>query len=141
MKREAGNSASRFFASIYMETPWQPIHTFNGEMFSIMSSGIPDSAEVVKYKGDVPAWAAFWMPLPAIPKELRDAPFIPHEQQEYEESEPNPFIEATEDVLTKCDRHIEALARLFRADALHRTPEDQELIRRASEAYKNRQLQ
>ena len=52
-------------------------------MFSIMSSGIPDSAEVVKYKGDVPAWAAFWMPLPAIPKELRDAPFIPHEQHEY----------------------------------------------------------
>ena len=63
-----------------MNTPWQPIHTFNGSMFSIMSNGIPDSAEVVKYKGNVPAWAAFCMPLPPVPEELRDTPFVPHEQ-------------------------------------------------------------
>lgn len=87
-------------------------------MFSIMSSGIPDSAEVVKYKGDVPAWAKFWMPLPAIPKDLLDAPFIPHEQNEYDEyDEANPFVEATEDEVAKCDRRIKALERLFIAAA------------------------
>lgn len=67
---------------------WQPIHTFKGAMFSIMSSGIPESAEVVKYKGNVPRWAKYWMPLPVIPKELREAEFIPHPDHEYDCGEP-----------------------------------------------------
>jgi hypothetical protein len=49
---------------------WRPIETFDNRMFSIMSTGIPDSAEVVKYKGDVPEWAAMWTALPPIPRNI-----------------------------------------------------------------------
>lgn len=45
---------------------WKPIETFDGSMFSLMSSGIPDCTEVVKYKGEVPEWAKWWMPLPSV---------------------------------------------------------------------------
>ena len=50
---------------------WRPIEEFDGEMFCILSSGLPESATIFKYKGDLPAWAKFWMPLPPIPRELR----------------------------------------------------------------------
>jgi hypothetical protein len=49
---------------------WRPIETFDNRMFSIMTTGIPDSAEVVKYKGDVPEWAAMWTALPPIPRNI-----------------------------------------------------------------------
>lgn len=47
---------------------WQPIDTFDRSMFSIMTTGIPDSTEVVKYKGEVPEWANMWIALPPIPR-------------------------------------------------------------------------
>lgn len=47
---------------------WQPIDTFDRRMFSIMTTGIPDSCEVVKYKGEVPDWAAMWTSIPPIPR-------------------------------------------------------------------------
>jgi len=47
---------------------WRPIEAFNGEMFSIMTNGIPEGTEIVKYKGEVPAWARWWMPLPTTPR-------------------------------------------------------------------------
>jgi len=47
---------------------WRPIETFDRRMFSVMTGGIPDSTEVVKYKGDIPEWAAMWTALPSIPR-------------------------------------------------------------------------
>lgn len=49
---------------------WRPIETFDHRMFSVMTTGIPDSCEVVKYKGDVPEWAAMWTSLPPIPRTI-----------------------------------------------------------------------
>ena len=49
-------------------TSWLPIEKFNGETFSIMTNGLPDCTEVVKYKGTVPQWARWWKPLPALPR-------------------------------------------------------------------------
>ena len=46
---------------------WEPIETFNGGMFSIMTNGLPEGTEVVKYKGEVPGWATHWRPLPRLP--------------------------------------------------------------------------
>lgn len=42
---------------------WKDIDTFDSSMFSIMSDGTPEGTEVVKYKGEVPSWAKYWMPL------------------------------------------------------------------------------
>jgi hypothetical protein len=50
---------------------WRPIQEFNGEMFCLLSSGLPESYTVLKYKGDIPSWAKFWMPIPPIPREVR----------------------------------------------------------------------
>ena len=47
---------------------WRPIEEFNGEMFTIMTNGIPEGTEIVKYKGEVPTWARWWMPLPTTPR-------------------------------------------------------------------------
>lgn len=47
---------------------WRDIETFDNRMFSIMSVGIPDATEVVKYKGDIPEWSRLWMPLPPLPR-------------------------------------------------------------------------
>lgn len=49
---------------------WKPIETFDRRMFSLMTTGIPDSTEVVKYKGEVPEWAQLWMSLPPIPRNI-----------------------------------------------------------------------
>ena len=46
---------------------WLPISTFDNRMFSLMSDGTPEGTEVVKYKGEVPDWAKWWMPLPILP--------------------------------------------------------------------------
>ena len=47
---------------------WRPIEEFNGDTFTIMTNGIPEGTEVVKYKGEIPAWARWWMPLPTTPR-------------------------------------------------------------------------
>ena len=49
---------------------WRPMETFDHRMFYIISTGIPDSCEVMKYKGDIPDHGVIWMPLPPIPREL-----------------------------------------------------------------------
>lgn len=46
-----------------LQGAWQTIDTFDHRMFSVMSNGTPDGAEVVKYKGEVPEWATHWKPL------------------------------------------------------------------------------
>jgi uncharacterized coiled-coil DUF342 family protein len=46
---------------------WKPIEDFDRRMFSLMSTGIPDSTEVVKYKGEIPDWAAVWTEVPPLP--------------------------------------------------------------------------
>lgn len=52
---------------------WRPIETFDSRMFSIMTAGIPDSCEVVKYKGDIPDWAAMWTAVPPIPRAVEES--------------------------------------------------------------------
>jgi hypothetical protein len=52
---------------------WQPIDTFDHRMFSIMSNGLEDYSEVVKYKGEVPEWALLWHPFPPINRKLANA--------------------------------------------------------------------
>ena len=47
-----------------LELYWRPIESFDNRMFSLMSNGTPDTCEVVKYKGEIPAWATQWCPLP-----------------------------------------------------------------------------
>ena len=39
---------------------WQPIDTHNGKMFIVVSQGTPDTAEVLKYKGEIPDWVTHW---------------------------------------------------------------------------------
>lgn len=62
-----------------MKTPWQPINTFKEGKLSIVTNGEFNSVyateftDVVKFKVDIPNWAMFWMPIPNIPKKLRDS--------------------------------------------------------------------
>jgi len=51
---------------------WQPISTFDSELFTLMSDGTPDGTEVIKYKGTIPEWARLWMPLPSLLKRQAD---------------------------------------------------------------------
>jgi hypothetical protein len=52
------------------EYDWKPIETFDRSMFSLMTTGIPDSTEYVKYKGEVPDWPRFWAKVRPIPRNI-----------------------------------------------------------------------
>jgi len=53
---------------LHKANAWQPIECFDGDMFVLLTNGIPEHTTVYKYKGHIPEWATHWMPLPILPK-------------------------------------------------------------------------
>ena len=47
---------------------WQPIECFDGDMFVLLTNGMPEYTTVYKYKGHIPEWATHWKPITAPKK-------------------------------------------------------------------------